>query len=92
MVAEVAAAVVFAVLAGAGFGATSPLQAIHSSERFAAADLGLLMGMQGAVLGLAGGLGPLLGGAIRDATGSWTWVVVAAVGSLLIGAAQMRDA
>ncbi|MDC0359219.1 MFS transporter [Acidimicrobiales bacterium] len=92
LVGEVAAAVVFAVLAGAGFGATSPLQAIHSSERFAAADLGLLMGMQGAVLGLAGGLGPLLGGAIRDATGSWTWVVVAAVGSLLIGAAQMRDA
>ncbi len=50
------------------------------------------MGMQGAVLGLAGGLGPLLGGTIRDATGSWTWVVVAAAGFLLIGAAQMRDA
>jgi len=92
LVGEVAAAVGFAVLAGTGFGATSPLQAIHSSERFATADLGLLMGMQGAVLGLAGGLGPLLGGAIRDATGSWTWVVIAAAGSLLIGAAQMRDA
>ena len=90
LVGEVAAAVAFAVLAGAGIGATSPLQAIHSRDRFAAADLGLLMGMQGAVLGLAGGIGPLVGGAIRDATGSWTWVIVVATASLALAAMQMR--
>jgi predicted MFS family arabinose efflux permease len=88
---SVAAAVAFAVVAGAGFGAMSPLQAIHSRERFAAADLGLLMGMQGAVVGLAGGIGPLLGGAMRDATGSWTWVVVAAAVALALAALQMRE-
>jgi len=90
LIGEVAAALVFAVLAGAGFGAVSPLQAIHSRDRFAAGDLGLLMGMQGAVVGLAGGLGPLLGGALRDATGSWTWVVIAAAVSLVLAATQMR--
>ncbi len=91
LVGSVAAALGFAVLAGAGFGATSPLQAIHSRERFAGSDLGLLMGMQGAVLGLAGGVGPLAGGALRDATGSWTWVVVAAIATLAVAATMMRD-
>ena len=91
LVGEVPAAMAFAVLAGAGFGAISPLQAIYSIERFTAGDLGLLMGMQGAVLGLAGGIGPLLGGTIRDATDSWTWVVIAAAAALALAAVQMRS-
>ena len=91
LVGEVPAALAFAVLAGAGFGAISPLQAIYSIERFTAGDLGLLMGMQGAVLGLAGGIGPLLGGTIRDATDSWTWVVIAAAAALALAAVQMRS-
>ncbi|MBT5850266.1 MAG: MFS transporter, partial [Acidimicrobiaceae bacterium] len=41
--------------------------------------------------GLAGGIGPLLGGTIRDATDSWTWVVIAAAAALALAAVQMRS-
>lgn len=73
---HVVAAVAFAVLAGAGLGATSPLQVIHARSYFDEADLGLLMGMQGAAIGMAGGVGPFVGGLLRDALDSWSPVVV----------------
>ena len=89
LVDHVVAAVVFAVLAGAGLGATSPLQVIHARAHFAEADLGLLMGMQGAVVGMAGGIGPFLGGLLHDATGSWKPVVVVGAVSLAGAAALL---
>ncbi len=84
------AAALFAVTAGIGFGASSPLQAIHARLHFDAGDLGLLMGMQGAVLGLAGGLGPIAGSILRDFSGSWTATisivaVVLAASAILLG-------
>lgn len=82
---HVVAAVAFAVLAGAGLGATSPLQVIHARTYFDEGDLGLLMGMQGAAIGMAGGIGPFVGGVLRDALDSWTPVV-------LFGAAALAGA
>ena len=63
-------------------GATSPLQAMYARARFDARDLGLLMGLQGVVVGAAGGRGPILGGLMHDLTGSWTPTVLLAVAAL----------
>ena len=82
---HIVAAVAFAILAGAGLGATSPLQVIHAQAYFDEGDLGLLMGMQGAAIGMSGGIGPFVGGVLRDATDSWTPVV-------LFGAAALAGA
>ncbi|MEM7288566.1 MAG: MFS transporter, partial [Actinomycetota bacterium] len=87
LVDHVAAAVAFAVLAGAGLGATAPLQVIHARAYFDEGDLGLLMGMQGAVIGLAGGVGPFIGGLLRDATDSWNPVIL--YGALALSAAAL---
>ena len=73
---------------GAGLGATSPLQAMYAREHFDEADLGLLMGLQGAALGVAGGLGPLIGGVFFDVTGSWLPIVVIS-GVAATGAAML---
>ena len=93
---HVIAAVAFAVLAGAGLGATSPLQAIHARSYFDEGDLGLLMGMQGAVIGMAGGVGPFIGGLLRDALDSWSPVVVfgtvALTGAAVLLSASPRPA
>ncbi len=78
----IAAAAVFAVLAGAGLGAASPLQAIHARSRFDPSDLGLLMGLQGLVLGVAGGIGPFAGGLVRDLSGTWTTTIIAVIAVL----------
>ncbi len=64
--------VAYSVLAGIGIGASSPLQAMYARTNFAEGDLGLLMGLQGAVVGLASGIGPLIGGILYDQTGTWT--------------------
>jgi len=83
---SVPAGIVYGLVAGAALGASTPLQAIYARACFDEGDLGLLMGMQGAAFGIAGGLGPLLGGVMKDATGSWTPTVIMSVGALLIAA------
>ena len=85
------AAVAFAILAGVGLGATSPLQVINARAYFDEGDLGLLMGMQGAVIGVAGGIGPFVGGLLRDALDSWTPVIVYGA-SALAGATLLLSA
>ena len=89
LVDHVAAAWAFAFLAGAGLGATSPLQVIHSRSFFEEGDLGLLMGMQGAAIGMAGGVGPLAGGLLRDWLDSWDPVVVFGGAALAIAALML---
>lgn len=84
------AAIVFALLAGAGLGASSPLQAIHARSRFDPGDLGLLMGLQGLVLGVAGGLGPFTGALVKDSTGTWTATVIAVAVVLVVAAGLLR--
>ncbi len=84
LIANVPAGLAYGVLAGAGLGASVPLQAMYARTQFDDGDLGLLMGMQGAAIGVAGGLGPLMGGVTRDLTGSWTPTVVLSIGALMI--------
>ena len=55
---------------------------MYARTHFDARDLGLLMGLQGVAVGVAGGLGPVLGGLMHDLTGSWTPTVLLAVAAL----------
>jgi MFS family permease len=63
-------AVVFALAAGLGIGAFSPLQGIRSEELFDRASLGTTMGLLASISMTAGAVGPVAAGAITDATGS----------------------
>lgn len=92
LVGTMPAGLAYALVAGATLGATSPLQAMYARSSFGEADLGLLMGLQGAAFGLAGGVGPLVGGAAHDLTGSWIPVVVLSVVSLVGAAVLLTDA
>lgn len=78
-------ALVFAVVAGFGIGAFSPLQGIKSQELFDGATLGATMGFYGSLMMLAGAVGPAVTGVVADATGERRWasvvVVVSAVGA-----------
>ena len=77
----------FAVVAGFGIGAFSPLQGIKSQELFDADSLGATMGFYGALMMLAGALGPAGAGVIADISGERRWasaiVVASAVGAAL---------
>ncbi len=90
-VGSVVPAVVFALLAGVSLGATSPLQPMYARQYFAPDDLGLLMGLQGAAFGLAGGIGPVVGGAAHEITGSWVPTIGIAAVALFVSAAGLAD-
>ena len=91
LVGTVPAGIAYAVLAGASLGATSPLQAIYARTRFAARDLGLLMGLQGLAAGVAGAVGPVLGGLSHDLLDSWTPTVGLGVAALVASAVLLHD-
>jgi len=78
-------AIGFALLTGVAFGALTPLQAMYARLHFDPTDLGLLMGLQGAALGVSGALGPIIGGTARDLTGSWMPTIALSVAALLFG-------
>ena len=90
VIGTIPAGIAFGVLAGVTIGASSPLQAIYARSQFDEGDLGLLMGLQGAAMGLAGGLGPLLGGVMHDASGTWTPTILMAIASLALGTWLLR--
>lgn len=69
----VAVGIVFAIVAGFGIGAFSPLQGMKTESLFSRDDLGATMGIYGAVLVLAGSLGPLISGVVVDATDDRRW-------------------
>lgn len=87
-------AVAFAIIAGFGIGAFSPLQGMKAEELFDRDQLGATMGAYGAVLLLAGSAGPLMAGVIAEQTGERRWVTVivvaAALGALLATVALRR--
>lgn len=89
-VGSVPAGIAYALLAGVAIGASSPLQAIHARSVFDEADLGLLMGLQGAAIGVAGGVGPAIGGVLHDITESWTPIVAVAIGCFTLAATLLR--
>ncbi len=92
---RVVPAVVFALLAGFGIGAMSPLQGIVVEELFDRETLGATMGSYG-LIGMGGGaIGPAMAGLLADTSGSRRIVTViivvcglsAAVLALRIGGA-----
>jgi predicted MFS family arabinose efflux permease len=66
--APVAAA--FAVVAGFGIGASSPLQGMHARLVFGASSLGTAMGLLSLAFMVIGSIGPAVAGAVATATGS----------------------
>jgi predicted MFS family arabinose efflux permease len=69
-------AAAFAVVAGFGIGATSPLQGIYADALFDRRRLGAAMGTVSMVFGLAAAAGPAIAGILADVTGSRQWGVV----------------
>ncbi len=85
-------ALAFALVAGFGIGAFSPLQGIKSQELFDGATLGATMGFYGSLMMLAGAVGPAVTGVIADATGERRWASVVVVASALgAGAGVIRS-
>lgn len=80
--------VVYAVLAGAGFGAMSPLHGMVGAEELDPASMGALLGVQAALTSLGSALGPAIAGIVKDATGSYVpgglVAVVASVGAAIV--------
>ncbi len=69
-------AVAYSILAGVATGASSPLQAIYTGELVERHDLGLLLGVQQALYGIAGACGPIIVGILLALTDSWVPAVV----------------
>lgn len=88
-------ALLFAVVAGFGIGAYSPLQGIYAAELFDHRAIGATMGLYTSVSMLAGSLGPFAGGLIVELTGDRRWIALAAsataVASLLALATATRS-
>jgi predicted MFS family arabinose efflux permease len=72
-------AVAYSLLAGVATGASSPLQGIYTAELVDRRDLGLLLGVQQALYGIAGACGPILVGALLAVTNSWVPAVALTV-------------
>lgn len=77
---------VYAVFAGFGIGAVSPLVGMHSKDVFGQASLGTAMGVVSLVFHVANAAGPLGAAWIADSTGSRA-IPVAISGVVMLGAA-----
>lgn len=84
-------AMLFAIVAGFGIGAFSPLQGMKAEELFEPDTLGATMGFYGSVLLLAGSIGPISAGILSEQTGDRRWVGTIIVGSALAAAMAMRQ-
>lgn len=69
-------AICYGLVAGAATGAASPLAGIHTAELVPTEHLGLLLGVQQALYGVAGAAGPIAAGVLLSSTGSWVPAVV----------------
>lgn len=79
-------AFLFAIVAGFGVGALSPLQGMTTRDLFDANALGTAMGLLGAMFLTVGALGPVSAGYLAEATGSRAVPVLGAAGVSLIAA------
>jgi MFS family permease len=78
---------VYALLFGAGFGARGPIITAMASELFPGRQFGRIYGALSLGNGIGGALGPWLGGAIYDVTGSYRVAFLLASGFCVMGAA-----
>ncbi len=85
-------ALAFALIAGFGMGAFSPLQGIKSEELFDRRTLGAMMGFYGSVLLLAGSVGPVLAGVLAEFTGDRRWAAMIVVASTVAAAGAQEGA
>ena len=83
-------AALYALVAGFGIGAMSPLQGIYAQELFGGASLGTAMGLLTLVFGVVGSVGPALAGWIAESTGSRAWPVAGAALAALVAALMIR--
>ena len=78
-------AAVFAVVAGFGIGALSPLQGMQSHQLFGESSLGTAMGLTSLVFLVMGAAGPAMAGVVAEASGSRAVPVLAAAAVTLAG-------
>ena len=74
-------AALFALLAGFGIGAATPLHGIYADRLFSRSELGAMMGLLTLMFGLSGAIGPAVVGVLAEATGTRLWAVVIGVGA-----------
>jgi MFS family permease len=84
----IVAAIAYSAVAGIATGASSPLQGIYTAEVVGDRDLGLLLGVQQALYGIAGASGPVAVGILYAVTESWTSAIVLAAAGF-VGAAAL---
>jgi predicted MFS family arabinose efflux permease len=87
---SVPVALLYALVAGFGVGALSPLQGMYANEVFAPSSLGMAMGLLTFVFGTVGSVGPALAGWVAEATGSRAVPVAAAAAVALAAALLVR--
>ena len=83
---QIAFGIAFALVAGFGIGAISPLQGIYTAKLYDTEVLGSAMGFVTVLFASFGALGPAMVGALADATGSRLWAVAIGAGASGLGA------
>ncbi len=84
-------AAVYAVAAGFGIGAVSPLVGMHSKNVFGTRSLGTAMGLVSLVFLLANAIGPVAAATISERTGSRSIPVAISAGVVALGALVVRS-
>lgn len=84
-------AVFYAVVAGFGIGAASPLVGMYSNAVFGQASLGTAMGLVSLVFLVVGAVGPVTAGWVAEATGSRALPVAASAVLALAAAGLIRS-
>ena len=84
-------AAVYAIVAGFGIGAVSPLVGMHSKNVFGATSLGTAMGMVSLVFLLANAVGPVGAAWIAETTGSRAIPVAISAGVVAMGALLVKS-
>lgn len=84
-------AATYAVAAGFGIGAVSPLIGMHSKDVYGEASLGTAMGLVSLVFHIANAVGPVAAATMSDATGSRAIPVAVSGAIMLVAALVVRS-
>jgi len=84
-------AATYAVAAGFGIGAVSPLIGMHSKNVYGEASLGTAMGLVSLVFHVANAVGPVAAATVSDATGSRAIPVAVSGGIMVVAALVVRS-